>query len=129
MTLSEALAHADKCEKDGVISTSGKALITLAAKVREETNHSDDIAVDAFAKMMKAKLAKAREKGRGGWDNPAECDVETLALMLVEHVVKGDPVDIANFCMMVSMRNAGEKEIKEAVAFRFDEVYASQKTV
>jgi len=40
-------------------------------------------------------------KGRGGWDKPNECDVEDLAAMLVQHVEKGDPVDIANFCMMI----------------------------
>lgn len=35
--------------------------------------HSDDLAVDCFAASMKAKLAKSREKGRGGWDDKAQC--------------------------------------------------------
>ena len=50
------------------------------------------------------KLAKKRAEGRGGWDDPAQCKVEDLARMLVEHLPKGDPVDVANFCMMLHQR-------------------------
>lgn len=63
--------------------------------------HPDDIAVDRFAAKMKEKLARSRAKGRGGWDNPAECSVEYLSELLHEHVLKGDPIDVANFCMMI----------------------------
>lgn len=66
--------------------------------------HSDDLAVDRFAQVMKDKLAKSREKGRGGWDNPEVCSVEDLGRMLLEHIGKGDPVDVANFCMMLHER-------------------------
>ncbi len=64
--------------------------------------HSDDAAVDRFAANMKAKLADAREKGRGGWDDPAQCSTGHLCDLLHEHVAKGDPVDVANFAMMLS---------------------------
>ncbi|WP_260430408.1 hypothetical protein [Burkholderia stagnalis] len=57
--------------------------------------HSDDAAVDRFAVAMKAKLAAACEKGRGGWE---QCDPAHLSRMLREHVEKGDPRDVANFC-------------------------------
>ncbi|WP_069267374.1 hypothetical protein [Paraburkholderia nodosa] len=57
--------------------------------------HSDDLAVDALAAAMKEKLAQARAKGRSGWQ---ECDPEDLSHMLREHVSKGDPRDVANFC-------------------------------
>ena len=57
--------------------------------------HPDDLAVDKFAAAMKAKLAKAREKGLEGWE---ECSAEFLSRMLREHVEKGDPRDVANFC-------------------------------
>lgn len=60
--------------------------------------HPDDQAVDRFAAAMKDKLAKAREKGRGGWET---CSPEDLSRMLREHVEKGDPRDVANFCMML----------------------------
>ena len=60
--------------------------------------HPDDEAVDKFAAAMKQKLAQAREKGRSGWQqmNPNE-----LSGMLYEHVAKGDPRDVANFCMFL----------------------------
>lgn len=75
----------------------------LLSTVQQEPakQHHDDFAVDLFATTMKAKMAASREKGRGGWDRPDECDVKDLAAMLVQHVEKGDPVDIANFCMMI----------------------------
>lgn len=67
------------------------ALTTDAGAV----THSDDIAVDAFAGAMKEKLAQARAKGRSGWE---QCDPTLLSAMLREHVDKGDPRDVANFC-------------------------------
>jgi hypothetical protein len=69
--------------------------------------HPDDAAVDRFAAAMKAKLAKAREKGRGGWDDKAQCSQQYLSDLLRGHVDKGDPVDVANFCMMLSLRGEG----------------------
>lgn len=66
--------------------------------------HTDDAAVDRFATAMKDKLAQARAKGRSGWDDP-ECSQERLSRMLREHVSKGDPRDVANFCMFLWCRN------------------------
>ncbi|QIX16388.1 hypothetical protein [Burkholderia multivorans] len=66
------------------------------AEAREP--HSDDVAVDSFATAMKHKLALARAKGRGGWET---CSPADLSRMLREHVEKGDPRDVANFCMML----------------------------
>lgn len=65
--------------------------------------HPDDLAVDRFAVAMKAKLAKKRAEGRGGWGGPT-CNAEILSQMLRKHVEKGDPVDVANFCMMLHQR-------------------------
>lgn len=62
------------------------------------TRHPEDIAVDQFAVAMKAKLADARVMGRSGWQ---ECDPAELSYMLREHVEKGDPRDLANFCMLL----------------------------
>ena len=66
--------------------------------------HSDDFAVDHFADAMKAKLAQKRAEGRGGWDRKDECTEHDLNVMLYEHLLKGDPVDVANFCMMLHQR-------------------------
>lgn len=65
----------------------------------------DDIAVDRFAAAMKEKMAAARAKGRGGWEGPT-CNAQLLSDMLRDHVAKGDPRDVANFCMM--LWNRGE---------------------
>lgn len=80
---------------------------TVQPASKPEFKHPDDGAVDRFAVEMKAKLAKARAKGRGGWDNETLCTVEHLSELLREHVRKGDPVDVANFCMMLQQRGSG----------------------
>ena len=84
-----------------------KLQAALASKMPAQ--HQDDAAVDRFAVAMKAKLAAAREKGRGGWDDPEACSVESLADLLVGHVGKGNPgnfEDIANLAMMLHQRGA-----------------------
>lgn len=69
-----------------------------------DEKHIDDFAVDQFACFMKEKMKKSRQKGRGGWSQPLQCSGEHLAKLLIEHVKKGDLVDIANFAMMLCMR-------------------------
>lgn len=61
----------------------------------------DDVAVARFALAMMDKMAAQRDKGYGGWDNPATCPTTRLQDLLVDHVYKGDPVDVANFAMML----------------------------
>jgi hypothetical protein len=81
------------------------ALKELEEKVKSWSGpHPDDLAVDKFAAMMKDKLKKSREKGRSGWDDPEQCEVSYLAKLLIDHVEKGDPVDIANIAMMLALR-------------------------
>ncbi len=63
--------------------------------------HLDDAAVDRFAAAMKAKLAKKRGEGRGGWEDGQACPPGMLQQMLLDHLRKGDPVDIGNFAMMI----------------------------
>ncbi|GLI25640.1 hypothetical protein GGQ86_000373 [Xanthobacter flavus] len=65
---------------------------------------NDEIAVDRFGEAMKAKLAVKREQGYGGWDDKEQCSAEHLSRLLREHVEKGDPVDVANFAMMLYQR-------------------------
>ena len=86
-----------------------------AALAQRKPVHSDDEAVDRFSVAMKEKLAKSRAKGRGGWDDHAQCTVEFLSQLLVEHVAKGDPVDVANLAMMLHQRSSGIVQ-REAVA-------------
>jgi hypothetical protein len=63
----------------------------------------EDWTVDRFAVVMKEKLAQARAKGRSGWNMPA-CTQQDLSNALREHVEKGDPRDVANFCMFLWAR-------------------------
>lgn len=70
---------------------------------RAAVEHPDDAAVNRFAVVMKAKLAISRAKGRGGWDGPS-CSAQILSRMLVEHVEKGDPIDVAVLSMMLHER-------------------------
>lgn len=69
-------------------------------------NHPDDFAVDHFARTMKAKMAASRVKGRSGWNDPMLCTAAFLRRLLVKAVRKGDPVDVANFAMMLHTRGA-----------------------
>ena len=77
--------------------------------------HSDDVAVEAFATAMKLKLAEARAKGRSGWNDKNECSQQLLSGMLRSHVDKGDPRDVANFCMFLYMRGEAIIPTRDAV--------------
>lgn len=77
--------------------------------------HSDDLAVARFALAMQDKLAAARAKGRGGWENKLECSNERLTYLLVSHIMKGDPVDVGNFAMFLHQRGEGCGDIAEAL--------------
>ena len=76
----------------------------------------DDFAVEAFAIAMKEKMHVSHLKGRSGWHDNNQISDEKLASMLIEHIAKGDPVDIANFAMMLHQRGADPKTISAAWA-------------
>lgn len=66
--------------------------------------HLDDEAVNRLADFMKAKLAFKRVEGFNIWRDTARCSAADLSSALLHHVFKGDPVDVANFCMMLHWR-------------------------
>jgi len=86
-----------------------------AADAATELPHYDDIAIDHFTRVMKLKMETSRAIGRSGWDDPKQCSIESLQAMLLNHVAKGDPVDVANFCMMLLIRG-GQTMIKKGGA-------------
>lgn len=86
------------------IETKLRALLATSGRA-QAGQHPDDVAVDALAALMKAKLAKQRAKEYGGWDT--DCTRERLSELLRGHVEKGDPVDVANFCAFLSARGEG----------------------
>jgi len=90
----------------------------LAATSRKKVTpppapHIDNLAVDQLAEAMKAKLRECRARGRSGWDNPLECSLERLAMLLGHAVTKGDPADIANYAAMLHARQAPHQLIAE----------------
>jgi hypothetical protein len=60
--------------------------------------------IKQFSHAMEDKMDLAADKGRGGWSDKSLCSQDDLSRMLREHVEKGDPVDVANFCMMLHCR-------------------------
>ena len=66
-----------------------------------EEHEIDQLGVDRFRLAMLEKLAIKRLEGRGGWHDPEQCAVSDLHAMLLDHVEKGDMIDIANFAMMI----------------------------
>ncbi len=104
-----------------IVSAAAPNLLPQTPEVNAALNpgHPDDDAVDAFAAEMKFKLARKRRQGYTGWNTYACTDAQ-LAHMLLEHVPKGDPIDIANFCMMLHQRNVEHPEV--AVKAISDEV-------
>lgn len=106
-----------------VVAAQDAALAAPAAQEAEPAAHPDDYAVDRFAAAMKDKLAAARAKGRGGWET-AKCTQERLSTMLREHVEKGDPRDVANFC--VFLWNRGERIGQPVVTAADGERYAAE---
>lgn len=88
------------------LSIVGRTMPPAAVVTLMVEQHPDDAAVDRFSAVMKVKLAAARRKGRNGWDDPAQCSCAHLSQLLVDHVDKGDPVDVANFAMMLHQRGS-----------------------
>jgi hypothetical protein len=68
--------------------------------------HGDDVAVLKFSNAMREKLAKSREAGRGGWEDPKQCSTMYLRFLLESEMEKPviDLVDVANYCMMLHQR-------------------------
>lgn len=84
----------------------------------QQAQHPDDEAIDHFAAAMRDKMRRSREqKGRGGWQAAPSA---RLTYLLVEHLEKGDPVDVANFAMMLHQNG---QRLDELV------VYAYRKAV
>lgn len=107
------IKYAEDASSDGYqFEVTGKDLTTVLEALhllaKKKAAHPDDIAVESFATAMREKLAKKRSEGRGGWEDPQQCSADELALYLVNHVTKGDPVDVANLAMMLFHRQGGE---------------------
>ena len=82
--------------------------------------HPDDLAVDAFAALMKQKMAVARDKGRSGWENKSQCDSNTFAKLIASHLHKdneGNLIDLANLLMMFAHHSGNASQILNYLQF------------
>lgn len=68
-------------------------------------SRADAVGCDRFMVAMKEKLRTKAAEGKYGWNNPDVCSLDELQHWLREHIEKGDPVDIANYCMMIWNRS------------------------
>lgn len=89
--------------------------------------HPDDVAVDRFAAALKAKLAQKRAEGFGGWEDKEACSNGHLSQLLVEHVHKGDPVDIGNLAMMLHQRGEVVADDRERNAAKVEHRRAAER--
>ena len=78
---------------------------TTQDKVFMEADNFDNLHVDYFAKKMKVKLELARLKGWWGWWQSDQFSQEQLSDCFHAVVKKGDPIDIANYCMFLEQRD------------------------
>lgn len=107
MFIDVSMANQDKTIRDKLIEMGW-------TPPRTEPPHPDDVAVDHFAAEMKAKLAVARAKGRGGWEDTDFVSGKFLSKLLREHVEKGDPRDVANFCCFLWNRGESIAQLANA---------------
>lgn len=65
---------------------------------------ANDIMVDTVAEEMRIKLQEKSEAGRRGWHNSQDCNNHDLKLALIEHIEKGDMIDVCNYAAMIYVR-------------------------
>ncbi len=60
-------------------------------------------AVEDFSEEMKSKLLDKADEGKRGWDD-YDWPLSDIKKQLLEHVEKGDFVDVANFAMFAFLK-------------------------
>lgn len=89
-----AVAHINNVHREG---TEGFTKIAFGL---------DDVVCLQGGEAMVMKMRASAAKGRSGWNDREDCPTELLQRMLVEHVAKGDPVDVMVIANM--LRHRGE---------------------
>jgi hypothetical protein len=78
---------------------------------REPLEQKLSDAVDQFAEAMKNKLHAKQDQGKFGWED-ADWGVEDVKDDLYDHIIKGDPIDCANYVLFwwsKEMRGTGDR--------------------
>ena len=81
---------------------------------------ADLVGVARFSNAMKRKLAKKRREGYAGW-NDGRCSIARLRGLLTSHLKKRDPVDIANFCMMIWNREHPTGTVRPPARVKYED--------
>lgn len=81
----------------------------LSIDVPDNLHPTTANAVQWFATAMAEKLSQAQDK-YGYTDDWYRADITDLQQDLQNHFEKGDPIDVANFCMFLWARGAGVNE-------------------
>lgn len=82
----------------------------IISHLREAEPGNEEDLIDARGVLkatveMLRKMRASSKKGRGGWHDPSRCAVDFLMAQLLEHLPKGDMVDVMNFAMMLWNRS------------------------
>ena len=87
--------------------------ITEALLHVDDNKLADFLMVEYAKNEMLIKLSKKRLDGKGDWHHPTKCNNEHLLRSLINHVSKGDMVDVLNIAAMILLRNQlyGEKTL------------------
>ncbi|KQR27228.1 hypothetical protein ASF91_19620 [Rhizobium sp. Leaf155] len=119
MPCSWSASHIDACTyppEHILVDALGNQFCTeCASKLRPRTHMTrrcdiqqlpdlDDEAVNRLSAFMKAKLAQKRAEGFSGWRDQAQYNAAALSAELLHHMLKGDPIDVAIYCMMLHWR-------------------------
>ena len=72
-------------------------------------DRADRELVSFTQKLMREKLAKARQKGRQGWWNPDDCQIEHLHDLLNTAHKEGDMISIINYAAMINARRIADQ--------------------
>lgn len=108
----------DVHELDATVQSLVNTRLLATSLKRITDGHPDNAAVDSFAADMKLKMAKARDKGRCGWDDLSQCNADVIAYLIAEHLHKnndGNLFDLANLLMMLQFHGGNTRQILQYI--------------
>ncbi len=92
--------------------------MTRRLKPKNKDERALCAAVALFSEKMRQKLLCKARSGKCGWNT---VDPNYIAELFADHLWKGDPVDLANFLMMLDYRERGLIITRQASAPKREE--------
>ena len=84
--------------------------LVFRIRPNDEDHHANMAGWINFQRACIEKLNRKRAEGRGGWNDPEQCEERSLRIMLADHMARAagtqefsdeSLLDIANFCMFI----------------------------